>query len=55
MFIGTVRDPNAVLYGTGQAAFWCSTSPAFRVPPGDEPLFRAYFTEVAALADRRVV
>ncbi|MCC9704883.1 hypothetical protein E4N62_06215 [Streptomyces sp. MNU76] len=25
------------------------------VPPGDEPLFRAYFTEAAALADRRVV
>ncbi|MFD4558456.1 hypothetical protein ACFWP5_29780 [Streptomyces sp. NPDC058469] len=22
---------------------------------GDEPLFRAYFTEVAALTDRRVV
>ncbi|MGY3061760.1 hypothetical protein ACVWZD_006058 [Streptomyces sp. TE3672] len=54
LFIGTVRDPNAVLYGTDQAAFWYSTSPAFRVPPGDEPLFRAYFTEVAALADRRV-
>lgn len=26
-----------------------------RVPPGDQPLFCAYFTEVAALADRRVV
>ncbi|MFE9445375.1 hypothetical protein ACFYO2_41985 [Streptomyces sp. NPDC006602] len=55
LFIGTVRDPNAALYGTDQAAFWYSTSPAFQVPPGDEPLFRAYFTEVAALADRRVV
>ncbi|WP_424862704.1 hypothetical protein [Streptomyces sp. MMS24-I29] len=55
LFIGTVRDLNAVLYGTDAAAFWYSTSPAFRVPPGDEPLFRAYFTEVAALADRRVV
>lgn len=55
LFIGTVRDPSAVLYGTDRDAFWYSTSPAFRVPPGDEPLFRAYFTEVAALADRRVV
>lgn len=53
--IGSVRDPNAALYGTDQAAFWYSTSPAFRVPHGDEPLFRAYFTEVAALADRRMV
>ncbi|MFF5336069.1 hypothetical protein [Streptomyces sp. NPDC013181] len=55
LFIGTVRDPNAALYGTDPAAFQYSTSPAFRVPPGDEPLFRAYFTEVALLADRRVV
>lgn len=55
LLIGSVRDPNAALYGTDQAAFWYSTSPACQVPPGDEPLFRAYFTEVAALADRRVV
>ncbi|MGW0940536.1 hypothetical protein [Streptomyces sp. NPDC002666] len=55
LFIGTVRDPSAALYGTDQAAFWYSTSPAFRVPPGDEPLFRGYFTQVAALAFRRVV
>ncbi|MEV7284396.1 hypothetical protein AB0O01_07480 [Streptomyces sp. NPDC093252] len=55
LFIGTVRDPGAALYGTDRAAFRYSTSPSFRVPPGDEPLFRAYFTEVAALADRRVV
>lgn len=55
LFIGTVRDPNAALYGTDRAAFWYSTTPAFRVPPADEPLFRAYFTRVAALADRRVV
>ncbi|MFI6642485.1 hypothetical protein [Streptomyces sp. NPDC050504] len=55
LYIGTVRDPNTALYGTDPAAFWYSTSPAFRVPHGDEPLFRAYFTEVATLADRRVV
>ncbi|HEY9327504.1 MAG TPA: hypothetical protein VIS09_04570 [Streptomyces sp.] len=55
LFIGTVRESSAALYGTDRAAFWYSTSPAFRVPPGDEPLFRSYFTEVAALADRRVV
>ncbi|MGW2542096.1 hypothetical protein ACWC5I_14795 [Kitasatospora sp. NPDC001574] len=55
LFIGTVRDPDAALYGTDRAAFWYSTSPEFRVPPGDEPLFRGYFTEVAALVDRRVV
>ncbi|GAA2800913.1 hypothetical protein GCM10010441_27240 [Kitasatospora paracochleata] len=55
LLIGTVRDPDAALYGTDRAAFWYSTSPAFQVPPDDEPLFRAYFTEVAALADRRVV
>lgn len=54
LFFGVVPDPNAALYGTDQAAFQCYTSPAFRVPPGDEPLFRTYFTEVAALADRRV-
>ncbi|MEW1858799.1 MULTISPECIES: hypothetical protein [unclassified Streptomyces] len=48
-------DPNAAPYGTDPAAFRYSASPAFRVPTGDEPLFRAYFTEVAALADRRVV
>ncbi|WP_031069271.1 hypothetical protein [Streptomyces sp. NRRL WC-3742] len=52
LFIGTVRDPNALLYGTDPAAFQYSTSPAFRVPRADEPLFRTYFTEVARLADR---
>ncbi|MET8830578.1 hypothetical protein ABZX40_35085 [Streptomyces sp. NPDC004610] len=55
VFIGTVKDPNAALYGTDRTAFWYSTTPEFRIPPGDEPLFRAYFTEVATLADRRVV
>ncbi|KOU56452.1 hypothetical protein ADK57_42455 [Streptomyces sp. MMG1533] len=55
LFIGSVRDPNAALYGTAPAAFCYSTSPAFRVPHGDELLFRAYLTEVAGLADRRVV
>ncbi|MCX4851322.1 hypothetical protein [Streptomyces sp. NBC_00893] len=35
LFIGTVRDPNAALYGTDPAAFWYTTSPAFRVPPGE--------------------
>ncbi|MEV4557867.1 hypothetical protein AB0K51_12800 [Kitasatospora sp. NPDC049285] len=55
LFIGTVRDPNTALYGTDRAAFWYSTTPEFRVPLHEEPLFRAYFTEVAALADRRVV
>ncbi|WP_416978875.1 hypothetical protein [Streptomyces sp. T028] len=55
LLIGAVRDPNAALYGTDQAAFVYTTSPSFLVPPGDEPLFRVYFTEVAALAERRVV
>ena len=32
-----------------------SPESTLRVPPGDEPLFRAYFAQVAALADRRVV
>ncbi|MEU1520294.1 hypothetical protein ABZ490_50760 [Streptomyces sp. NPDC005811] len=52
---GVVRDPNAALYGTDLAAFGYTSTEAVRVPRGDEPLFRAYFTEVAALAGRRVV
>ncbi|MFJ1616132.1 MULTISPECIES: hypothetical protein [unclassified Streptomyces] len=55
LFFGVVRDPNAALYGTDRLAFRFASSPAVQVPPGDEPLFRAYFTEVAALAGRRVV
>ena len=55
VFFGVVRDPNAALYGTDRLAFRYRYSPALRVPSGDEPLFRAYFTQVAALADRRVV
>ncbi|MFJ9693894.1 hypothetical protein [Kitasatospora sp. NPDC101183] len=55
LFIGTVRDLGAPLYGTDPGAFQYSTSPAFRVPAADEPLFRAYFAEVARIADRRVV
>ncbi|WP_416972995.1 hypothetical protein [Streptomyces sp. 4F14] len=55
LYIGSVRDPGAALYGTDRQAFWYSTSPSFEIPPADEALFRAYFSEVAALADRRVV
>ncbi|WP_326594935.1 hypothetical protein [Streptomyces sp. NBC_01803] len=55
LFFGVVRDPNAALYGTDRLAFRFAGSQAVRVPPGDEPLFRAYFTQVAALAGRRVV
>ncbi|MFI0795851.1 hypothetical protein ACH4OY_24675 [Micromonospora rubida] len=54
LFFGVVRDPNAPLYGTDRLAFRFANSPAVRVPPGDEPMFREYFTRVAALADRRV-
>lgn len=55
LVFGVVGDPNTALYGTDLAAFgYSSTTPA-RVPRSDEPLLRAYFTEVAALADRRVV
>ncbi|MEU3459381.1 hypothetical protein ABZ721_05415 [Streptomyces sp. NPDC006733] len=54
VFFGTVGDPDVALYGTDPRAFRFSTSPVVRVPAGDEPLFRAYFTQVATLADRRV-
>ncbi|MEU1299164.1 hypothetical protein [Streptomyces shenzhenensis] len=55
LIFGVVHDPNAALYGTDLAAFRYSSTEAARVPHGDEPLFRAYFTEVAALANRPVV
>ncbi|MBP5941859.1 hypothetical protein [Streptomyces acidiscabies] len=54
LYVGSVRDPGAALYGTDRLAFSYSSSPSFEIPPVDEALFRAYFTEVAALADRRV-
>lgn len=54
LFFGVVRDPSSALYGTDRLAFRFASSPAVRVPPRDEPLFRAYFTEVAAMADRLV-
>lgn len=54
LFFGVVREPHAALYGTDRLAFRYRYCPAVRVPPGDEPLFRAYFTQVAMLADRRV-
>ncbi|WP_326614265.1 hypothetical protein OIE62_01340 [Streptomyces scopuliridis] len=49
-----MRDPNAALYGTDRLAFSYRHSPVVRVPSGDEPLFREYFAQVAALADRRM-
>lgn len=55
LIFGVVRDPNAALYGTDLAAFGYTSTEAVRVPQSDEPLFRAYFTEVAALVGRRVV
>ncbi|MCT9082896.1 hypothetical protein [Streptomyces fulvoviolaceus] len=55
LLFGVVRDPDAALYGTDRVAFKFSSSQAVRVPPGDEPLFREHFAQVAALADRRVV
>ncbi|AXG81908.1 hypothetical protein [Streptomyces paludis] len=55
LILGVVRDPDTVLYGTDRLAFRYRNTQAVRVPPGDEPLFRAYFTEVAALAGRRVL
>lgn len=53
--LGVVRDPGAALYGTDQEAFRYRHTLAERIPLTDEPLFRAFFTEVAALVDRRVV
>ncbi|MEV7283436.1 hypothetical protein AB0O01_02505 [Streptomyces sp. NPDC093252] len=53
-YFGAVSDSGAALYGTDKFAFRYSTSPVERVPPGHEPLFRTYFTQVAALVDRRV-
>ncbi|BCL33364.1 hypothetical protein ACFFS2_29615 [Streptomyces aurantiacus] len=55
LIFGVVGDPKAALYGTDLAAFGYSSTTAARVPRSDEPLFRAYFTEVAALADRQAV
>ncbi|MET8977063.1 hypothetical protein ABZX85_15715 [Streptomyces sp. NPDC004539] len=55
LYVGVVRDPRAALYGTDRLGFRYATSPSFQVPPGDEALFRAYFTQVALLADRAVV
>ncbi|MDV9173639.1 hypothetical protein R6V09_26505 [Streptomyces sp. W16] len=55
LILGVVRDPHAALYGTERLAFRYRSTQVVRVPKSDEPLFRAYFTEVAALADRRVV
>ena len=56
LFIGSVRSPDTdALYGTEPTAFWYSSTPSFRIPAADEPLFRAFFTQVAMLADRRVV
>ncbi len=55
LFFGVVRDPEAALYGTDRSVFRYNTSPVVRVPPGDEVLFREYFTGVAALVGRRVV
>ncbi|MEU9074093.1 hypothetical protein ACFYUY_22230 [Kitasatospora sp. NPDC004745] len=54
LFVGVVHDPDAALYGTDRQAFRVSRCPSSRIPPGDEALLRAYFTRVAALADRRV-
>ncbi|MFJ5720974.1 hypothetical protein [Streptomyces sp. NPDC093149] len=54
LFFGVVRDPSSVLYGTDRLAFRFAHSPAVRVPHGEERLFRAYFSEVAVLADRSV-
>lgn len=54
LFFGVVRDPNAALYGADLLAFRYRHSPVVRVPSGDEPLFREYFAQVAALAGRRV-
>ncbi|MGM1059597.1 hypothetical protein [Saccharothrix sp. Mg75] len=55
LVFGVVRDPNAALYGTDRSAFRYTNTQSTEVPAGDEPLFREYFTRVAALAERRVV
>lgn len=55
LIFGGVDDPCATLYGTNLASFGYRSTQAVRVPRSDEPLFRAYFTEVAALAGRPVI
>lgn len=55
LIFGAVNDPRAALYGTDLASFGYRSTMAVRVPSSDEPLFRAYFTEVAALAGRPVI
>lgn len=54
LFFGIVRDPSSALYGTARFDLRFAGSEAVQVPPGDEPLFRAGFSQVAVLADRRV-
>ncbi|MFJ9582657.1 hypothetical protein [Streptomyces acidicola] len=55
LIFGVVRDPHAALYGTDRAAFRYRYTQAVRVPHSDEPLFRAYVTDVAARAGRPVL
>ncbi|WP_331749774.1 MULTISPECIES: hypothetical protein [unclassified Streptomyces] len=55
LFVGIVRDPSSALYCTARFDFRFAGSEAVQVPLGDEPLFRACFSQVAVLAGRRVV
>jgi hypothetical protein len=53
LFVGIVRDSASPLYGTDRLDFRFAGN-HLEVPEADEPAFRAYFSQVAELAGRRV-
>ncbi|MFI5710133.1 hypothetical protein [Kribbella sp. NPDC051620] len=55
LFIGSVKDATAPLYGTDRLAIRSAATSALQISTADELLFRDYFTKVATLANRRVV
>jgi hypothetical protein len=55
LMVGSVEDAIAPLYGTDRLDIRFGALSSFQIPVADEPLFREFFTKVAALADRRVV
>lgn len=55
LFVGSVEDANAPLYGTDRQDFRFAATSSLQISAGDELRFREFFTEVAVLADRRVV
>jgi hypothetical protein len=53
LFVGVVRDSASPLYGTDRLDFRFAGT-QLEVPEADEASFRAYFSQVAELAGRRV-